>query len=127
MQEKKRNSYESRYLAFGQDWLKGAQDWLKWWERAHAHAHAQAWRGGGRRAAGGGRRAAARGGVWPAISCICLSAKGEGHIHGINALANAITTMGALTSLNLRQNSVPGSEKGHIKAICEANKISLDI
>ena len=41
--------------------------------RAHAHAHAQAWRGGGRRAAGG---AAARGGAWPAISCICLSATG---------------------------------------------------
>ena len=29
VQEKKRNSYESRYLAFGQGWLKGAQDWLK--------------------------------------------------------------------------------------------------
>ena len=33
---------------------------------------AQAWRGGGRRAVR--RRVAARGGAWPAISCICLSA-----------------------------------------------------
>ena len=33
VQEKKRNSCESRYLAFGQGWLKGAQDWLKWWDK----------------------------------------------------------------------------------------------
>ena len=33
VQEKNRNSCESRYLAFGQGWLKGAQDWLKWWDK----------------------------------------------------------------------------------------------
>ena len=31
--ERELSGHERRYLAFGQGWLKGAQDWLKWWDK----------------------------------------------------------------------------------------------
>ena len=44
---------------------------------------------------------------------------------GIIAISDAIPTMGALESLDLRQNAIPESKASRIKALCEAKSVSL--
>ena len=52
---------------------------------------------------------------------------GDADMSGVIAISDAIPTMGAMTTLNISNNSIPSDQQSAIKRICDSKSIALSL